>query len=148
YLGEVALVQDDSPISNTGILFNNTLFDENASVHFQRRSPISIFLVKITACDNNYQEINPNTEQTYNVTFSPTSNGTFNTSFEIISNAGYRTIYLTGTAQQASIDVPNLTNNTLNFGSANINTSTTQSFRIRNSGQVSYIINIQSVSPF
>ncbi|WP_265822382.1 choice-of-anchor D domain-containing protein [Geovibrio ferrireducens] len=103
---------------------------------------------EITACDNNYQEINPNTEQTYNVTFSPTSNGTFNTSFEIISNAGYRTIYLTGTAQQASIDVPNLTNNTLNFGSANINTSTTQSFRIRNSGQVSYIINIQSVSPF
>lgn len=34
YLGEIALVQDDSPISNTGILFNNTLFDENASVHF------------------------------------------------------------------------------------------------------------------
>lgn len=33
YLGEVALVQDDSPISNTKILFNNTLFDENASVH-------------------------------------------------------------------------------------------------------------------
>lgn len=34
YLGEVALVPDDSPISNTGILFNETLFDENASVHF------------------------------------------------------------------------------------------------------------------
>jgi len=34
YLGEVALVPDDSPISNTGILFNNTLFDENASCHF------------------------------------------------------------------------------------------------------------------
>jgi len=34
YLGEVALVQNDSPISNTEILFNNTLFDENASVHF------------------------------------------------------------------------------------------------------------------
>lgn len=34
YLGEIALVQDDSPISNTKILFNNTLFDENASVHF------------------------------------------------------------------------------------------------------------------
>jgi len=33
-LGEIALVQDDSPISNTKILFNNTLFDENASVHF------------------------------------------------------------------------------------------------------------------
>lgn len=34
YLGEVALVPHDSPISNTGILFNNTLFDENASCHF------------------------------------------------------------------------------------------------------------------
>ncbi len=34
YLGEVALVPYDSPISNTGILFYNTLFDENASCHF------------------------------------------------------------------------------------------------------------------
>jgi aminopeptidase len=34
YLGEIALVGHDSPISNTGILFNNTLFDENASCHF------------------------------------------------------------------------------------------------------------------
>ncbi|TJX15662.1 aminopeptidase [Tissierella creatinini] len=33
FLGEIALVPDDSPISNTGILFNNTLFDENASCH-------------------------------------------------------------------------------------------------------------------
>ncbi len=33
-LGEVALVGDDSPISNTGLLFKNTLFDENASCHF------------------------------------------------------------------------------------------------------------------
>jgi aminopeptidase len=33
YLGEVALVPHDSPISNTGILFFNTLFDENASNH-------------------------------------------------------------------------------------------------------------------
>ena len=33
YLGEVALVPDDSPISNTGRLFYNTLFDENASCH-------------------------------------------------------------------------------------------------------------------
>lgn len=33
YLGEVALVAHNSPISNTGILFYNTLFDENASVH-------------------------------------------------------------------------------------------------------------------
>ena len=33
-LGEVALVPYDSPISNLGILFFNTLFDENASCHF------------------------------------------------------------------------------------------------------------------
>ncbi|OKL35990.1 aminopeptidase [Domibacillus mangrovi] len=33
YLGEVALVPHNSPISNAGILFFNTLFDENASNH-------------------------------------------------------------------------------------------------------------------
>ncbi len=33
YLGEVALVPDDSPISNSGLIFNNTLYDENASCH-------------------------------------------------------------------------------------------------------------------
>lgn len=33
YLGEVALVPNDSPISNTGLVFNETLFDENASCH-------------------------------------------------------------------------------------------------------------------
>ena len=32
-LGEVALISYDSPISNLNILFNNTLFDENASCH-------------------------------------------------------------------------------------------------------------------
>lgn len=39
--GEVALVSDDSPISNTGILFKNTLFDENASCHFALGSAYS-----------------------------------------------------------------------------------------------------------
>ncbi len=34
YFGEVALVPYDSPINNSGILFLNTLFDENASCHF------------------------------------------------------------------------------------------------------------------
>ena len=34
YLGEVALVPYDSPISNLGILFYETLFDENARCHF------------------------------------------------------------------------------------------------------------------
>ncbi len=33
YLGEVALIAYDSPINKTGILFYNTLFDENASCH-------------------------------------------------------------------------------------------------------------------
>ena len=33
YLGEVALISYDSPINNTGILFYNTLYDENASCH-------------------------------------------------------------------------------------------------------------------
>ena len=34
YFGEVALVPYDSPISNSDVLFLNTLFDENASCHF------------------------------------------------------------------------------------------------------------------
>lgn len=34
YLGEVALVPFDSPINQTGLLFSNTLFDENACCHF------------------------------------------------------------------------------------------------------------------
>lgn len=33
YLGEVALVSQDSPIQQMGLLFYNTLFDENASCH-------------------------------------------------------------------------------------------------------------------
>ena len=33
YLGECSLVNYDSPISNSGILFYETLFDENASCH-------------------------------------------------------------------------------------------------------------------
>lgn len=33
YLGELALIPDNSPISNSGILYYNTLFDENASCH-------------------------------------------------------------------------------------------------------------------
>ena len=34
YIGEIALVPYDSPISRSGILFYNTLFDENAACHF------------------------------------------------------------------------------------------------------------------
>ncbi len=44
YLGEVALISHDSPISNSGILFLNTLFDENASCHLAlgRAYPMNI----------------------------------------------------------------------------------------------------------
>lgn len=34
HLGEIALVSYDSPINQTGLLFSNTLFDENACCHF------------------------------------------------------------------------------------------------------------------
>jgi len=33
FIGEIALVPDDSPISNSNLLYYNTLFDENASCH-------------------------------------------------------------------------------------------------------------------
>src|SRR5699024_1191541 len=32
-LGEVALVPNESPVSQSGLIFYNTLFDENASCH-------------------------------------------------------------------------------------------------------------------
>ena len=34
YLGECALVPFESPVNQTGLLFYNTLFDENAVCHF------------------------------------------------------------------------------------------------------------------
>ena len=34
FLGECALISEDSPINRSGILFWNTLYDENASCHF------------------------------------------------------------------------------------------------------------------
>ena len=39
YLGEVALVPYDSPVSQTGILFFNTLYDENAACHLALGRP-------------------------------------------------------------------------------------------------------------
>ena len=44
YLGEVALVPYDSPINQTGLLFYNTLFDENACCHLAFGSAYSINL--------------------------------------------------------------------------------------------------------
>ncbi len=45
YLGEVALVPWNSPIRQSGILFYNTLFDENASCHFAFGAAYSSCLV-------------------------------------------------------------------------------------------------------
>ncbi len=42
YLGEVSLVPHNSPISQLGILFYNTLFDENASCHLAIGNAISV----------------------------------------------------------------------------------------------------------
>ncbi len=39
YLGEVALVEYDSPVSQSGILFFNTLYDENAACHLALGRP-------------------------------------------------------------------------------------------------------------
>lgn len=47
YLGECALVPYDSPINNSGILFYNTLFDENAACHLALGAGF-------TNCINNY----------------------------------------------------------------------------------------------
>lgn len=48
YLGEVALVNYNSPISNTNIVYGNTIFDENASCHL--------------ALGNGFPECIPNSE--------------------------------------------------------------------------------------
>lgn len=44
YIGEIALISHDSPISNSNVLFYNTLFDENASCHIAlgRAYPMNI----------------------------------------------------------------------------------------------------------
>ncbi len=49
YLGEIALISYDSPISNSGILFYNTLFDENASCHMALGRAYSINIVDGTS---------------------------------------------------------------------------------------------------
>ena len=51
YLGEVALVPWDSPISQSGVLFYNTLFDENASCHFAFGSAFSTCIAGGDAMD-------------------------------------------------------------------------------------------------
>ena len=45
YLGEVALVPHSSPISTSNLTFFNTLFDENASIHFALGSAYAFNLI-------------------------------------------------------------------------------------------------------
>lgn len=56
YLGEVALVPYDSPISNSNILFYNTLFDENASCHLAIGKAYPICIEKGTAMNKEQLE--------------------------------------------------------------------------------------------
>lgn len=49
YLGEVALVPNSSPISQSGLVFSNTLFDENAACHLALGSAYPICLTSGTA---------------------------------------------------------------------------------------------------
>ena len=52
YLGEVALVPFDSPINETGILFYNTLYDENACCHLALGAGFN-------ECLKGYEELSP-----------------------------------------------------------------------------------------
>ncbi len=56
YLGEVALVPYDSPISNSGILFYNTLFDENASCHLAIGKAYPCFKDASELTDKDFEE--------------------------------------------------------------------------------------------
>lgn len=51
-LGEVALISYDSPISKSNILFNDTLFDENASCHLALGNAYSMNIKNGTNMDN------------------------------------------------------------------------------------------------
>ena len=45
HLGEVALVPNSSPIARSGLLFRNTLFDENAACHIAMGSAYTECLI-------------------------------------------------------------------------------------------------------
>ncbi|AQP53117.1 aminopeptidase [Vagococcus penaei] len=65
-LGEVALVPDSSPISQSGIVFYNTLFDENASNHLALGSAYAFNLKGGTEMtDDELEEAGLNRSQTH-----------------------------------------------------------------------------------
>ncbi len=65
-LGEVALISDDSPISNLNILFCNTLFDENASCHLALGNAYPMNLKDGTIMsEEEYKQTNANTSMVH-----------------------------------------------------------------------------------
>lgn len=56
YLGEVALVPFNSPISNSNIIFYNTLYDENASCHLAIGKAYPVCLINGENMDENQLE--------------------------------------------------------------------------------------------
>lgn len=58
YLGEVALVPFDSPISNSNLIFFNTLFDENAACHLALGKAYPICLANGTKMTSDELELN------------------------------------------------------------------------------------------
>lgn len=66
YLGEIALVPNPSPISQSGIIFYNTLFDENASNHLALGSAYAFNLVGGTEMtDDELKKAGLNRSQTH-----------------------------------------------------------------------------------
>ena len=56
YLGEVALVDYDSPISNSGLIFYETLYDENAACHLALGKGFPTCLLNSTDLNDNEKE--------------------------------------------------------------------------------------------
>ena len=65
YFGEVALVPYDSPISQSGVLFLNTLFDENASCHFAFGSAYPCIYGSENMSEEQLKELGMNTSMTH-----------------------------------------------------------------------------------
>ena len=92
-LGEVALVPHDSPISNTNVVYNETLFDENASCHLALGSGFPLAFP-------NYN--GENEEQLYELGFNKTNVhtdfmiGTGDLSIEADTNQGKKLIFKKG----------------------------------------------------
>lgn len=65
YFGEVALVPFDSPINNSGVLFFNTLYDENASCHFAFGEAYPLFRDAENMSDEEIRERGANKSMTH-----------------------------------------------------------------------------------